>query len=90
MFDDVRGLRPEDAARWTMLVEQSRPILESDGMDAVQTFLAEHEIGVIQAIAITRALLGRAETPLRAAIDIVVTSSARDGTMHTPEPSTEQ
>ncbi|WAU82936.1 hypothetical protein O1Q96_26580 [Streptomyces sp. Qhu-G9] len=77
MFDYVHGLRPEEAARWVALVEQSRPILESDGMEAVQAFLYERGVTVIQAIAITRELLGRAETPLRVAIDIVGTSAAR-------------
>ncbi|MET9415365.1 hypothetical protein ABZY03_14510 [Streptomyces klenkii] len=77
MFDHVIGLSPEDAARWTDLVEQSRPVLESDGMEAVQTLLAERGMSIIQAIAITRALLGNAETPLRVAIDIVATSKAR-------------
>ena len=77
MFDDVIGLSPEDAARWTTLVEQCRPILENNGMDTVQTFLAEHDVGIIPAIAITRALLGKEETPLRVAIDIVATSTAR-------------
>ena len=77
MFDDVIGLRPEDAARWTALVEQCRPILESDGMDAVQTFLAERGVSIIQAIAITWALLGRPATPLRVAIDTVTTSTVR-------------
>ena len=46
-------------------------------MEAVQTFLAERGVGVIAAIAITRALLGTAETPLRVAIEIVATSTAR-------------
>lgn len=46
-------------------------------MEAVQTLLAEHGMSIIQAIAITRALLGNAETPLRVAIDIVATSKAR-------------
>ncbi|MBN0044671.1 hypothetical protein JS756_11235 [Streptomyces actuosus] len=77
MFDDVIGLRPEEAARWAALVEESRPVLESDGMEAVQTLLAERGLRIIQAIVITRALLGNAETPLRAAIDIVATSKAR-------------
>ncbi|NMO56074.1 hypothetical protein HH310_33460 [Actinoplanes sp. TBRC 11911] len=77
MFDDVIGLSPEDAAHWTALVEQCRPILENNGMDAVQTFLAERNVGIIQAIAITRALLGKAETPLRDVIEIVATSTAR-------------
>ncbi|MFE6822147.1 hypothetical protein [Streptomyces sp. NPDC057690] len=77
MFDHITGLRPEDAARWATLVEQSRPVLENDGMEAVQAFLAESGVGIIQAIAITRALLGPAETPLRVAIDIVTTSTVR-------------
>lgn len=77
MFDYVTGLSPEDAARWTALAEQSRPVLESDGMEAVQALLAERGMSVIQAIAITWALLGKAETPLRVAIDIVATSRAR-------------
>lgn len=77
MFDHFHGLHPEEAARWVTLVEQCRPILEDDGMDAVQTFLAERGTGVIKAIAITRALLGTAETPLRDAVDIVATSTAR-------------
>ncbi|MCP9994670.1 hypothetical protein LUX34_01590 [Streptomyces werraensis] len=77
MFDHVIGLRPEEAARWAALVEESRPVLESDGMEAVQALLAEHGMSVIQSIAITRALLGNAETPLRVAIEIVATSKAR-------------
>ncbi|GAB7110553.1 hypothetical protein JCM4814A_88700 [Streptomyces phaeofaciens JCM 4814] len=77
MFDHFSGLRPEQAARWVALVEQCRPVLENDGMEAVQAFLAERGTGTIEAIAITRALLGNAETPLRVAIDIVATSAAR-------------
>ncbi|MFD5814254.1 hypothetical protein [Streptomyces sp. NPDC127038] len=76
MFENM-GLDPEVAARMSALVEQSRPILESDGMEAVQAFLAQRRASVIQAIAITRALLGNAETPLRDAVDIVTTSAAR-------------
>ncbi|MFF8196291.1 hypothetical protein ACF05L_36740 [Streptomyces bobili] len=77
MFDYFSGLRPEEAARWVTLVERSRPILANDGMEAVQTFLAERGVAIIPAIAITRALLGTAETPLRVAVDIVTTSTAR-------------
>lgn len=73
MFDHVIGLRPEEAARWVTLVERSRPILAKDGMEAVQTFLAERGVAIVQAIALTRALLGPAQTPLRVAIDIVTT-----------------
>ncbi|MTE13378.1 hypothetical protein [Nocardia aurantiaca] len=77
MFDDVIGLSPEDAVRWTALVEQCRPILANDGMQAVQTFLVERGTSTIRAIAITWALLGRPGTPLRAAIDAVTESEAR-------------
>ncbi|MER5527229.1 hypothetical protein ABT075_21965 [Streptomyces sp. NPDC002677] len=77
MFDHVIGLSPEEAARLTALVEESRPVLERDGMEAVQNLLAERCMSVVQAIAITRALLGNAETPLQVAIDIVTTSKAR-------------
>lgn len=77
MFDDVIGLQPEDAARWSALVEQCRPILENDGMEAVQAFLAKRDVSIIQSIVITRALLGNATTPLRTAIDVVTTSTAR-------------
>lgn len=77
MFDDVIGLRPEEAARWIALVEQCRPVLANEGMEAVQTLLAECGTSTIQAIAITRALLGWKETPLRVAIDAVTASKAR-------------
>ncbi|MFG3033737.1 hypothetical protein ACGFZJ_35195 [Streptomyces sp. NPDC048253] len=77
MFDHIAGLRPEEAARWVALVEQSRPALENDGMEAVQALLAEGGVSIIQAIAITRALLGTAETPLQVAIGIVTTSTVR-------------
>ncbi|MFE1904226.1 hypothetical protein ACFW96_11185 [Streptomyces gardneri] len=77
MFDHVAGLRPEEAARWTALVEHCRPVLAGEGMEAVQDLLAERGMSVIQSIAITRALLGWQETSLRVAIDIVATSSAR-------------
>lgn len=77
VFDRTMGLSPEKAARWTALVEESRPILKSSGMEAVQAFLASRSTSIIEAIAITRALLGNAETPLPVAVDIVTTSKAR-------------
>ncbi|MEU8899367.1 hypothetical protein [Nocardia sp. NPDC048505] len=77
MFDDVSGLSPEDAALWTALAEQCRPILRNEGMEAVQTFLAESDVSTIHAIAITWALLGKPDTPLRSAIDAVTTIAAR-------------
>ncbi|MFE7546756.1 hypothetical protein [Streptomyces gardneri] len=77
MFDHVVGLRPEEAARWTALVEQCRPVLAGEGMEAVQDLLAERGVSIIRSIAVTRALLGWQETSLRIAIDIVATSPAR-------------
>jgi hypothetical protein len=77
MFDDIIGLRPEDKARWTALVEQCRPVLAGEGMEAVQALLAGQGVSIIQAIAITRELLGRDETPLRTATDVVTASKAR-------------
>lgn len=77
VFDHVIGLSPDEAARWASLVEESRPVLQSDGMEGVQSLLAERGMSIFQAIAITRALLGNAETPLRVAIDSVATSKAR-------------
>ncbi|MFI5799019.1 hypothetical protein [Streptomyces sp. NPDC051677] len=73
----MSGVRPEQAARWAALVEESRPVLESDGMEAVQALLVERGMSIIQAIVITRALLGNAETPLQVAIEVVATSKAR-------------
>ncbi|MCQ9135153.1 MULTISPECIES: hypothetical protein [Streptomyces] len=77
MFDHIGGLRPEEAARWTALVEHCRPLLEAEGMEAVQASLAERGVGVLPAIAVTRALLGHARTPLQVAVEIVTTSAAR-------------
>lgn len=77
MFDNVHGLPPEQAARLTALAEQCASKLENEGMEAVQAFLAERDVSVIQAIMITRELLGPAKTPLRIAIDTVTTSTAR-------------
>jgi DNA primase len=77
MFGNVTGLDPGEAARWTAMVERCRPLLAAEGMEAVQVMLAGHGMSVIQAIAITRALLGWDETPLRVAIDTVATSEVR-------------
>ncbi|MFC9399257.1 hypothetical protein ACFTWS_40060 [Streptomyces sp. NPDC057027] len=77
MFDHVVGLQPEEAARWTALAEQCRPVLAGEGMEAVQDLLTERGMSIIQSIAITRALLGWQETSLRIATDIVTTSSSR-------------
>lgn len=77
MFDEVVGLRREEAARFAALVEQCRPVLADEGMEAVQVLLAERGMSIIQSIVITRALRDWQETSLRIATDIVVTSPAR-------------
>jgi hypothetical protein len=41
MFDDfIASKRPEEAARLTTQLEQRRPVLASEGMEAVQALLA--------------------------------------------------
>ena len=77
MFDDIIGLRPEDKERWTAPVGQCHPVLAGEGMQAVQALLAAQGVSIIQAIAITRELLGRDETTLRTATDVVTASKAR-------------
>lgn len=77
MFEQIKGLTPEGAARLTALVEQCRPVLTAEGMEAVQAMLVEHAMSFLQAIVITRALLGWDETPLQVAIAAVETSEAR-------------
>lgn len=77
VFEDFIGLPSEVAARWTALVEQCRPVLANEGMEAVQALLAEQGMSVFQAVAITRALLGWEETSLHDAVDLVDASKAR-------------
>ncbi|MFJ9519647.1 hypothetical protein ACIRPK_15465 [Kitasatospora sp. NPDC101801] len=77
MFENVAGLEPELAARWTALVEQCRPVLAGEGMEAVQALLVEREVSTVQAVAITKALLGWTDTPLLVARELVETSAAR-------------
>lgn len=78
MFSKVQGLRPDVAAQWAALVEECRTLLANDGMESVQTHLAEQGVSIIAAIAITKALLGWDETPLRVAHEIVIMSGARN------------
>ncbi|MFJ9607670.1 hypothetical protein ACIRS1_15165 [Kitasatospora sp. NPDC101176] len=47
------------------------------GWGPFRALLVERGATVIEAMAITRELLGRAETPLRVAVDIVTESGAR-------------
>lgn len=77
MFDHHRGLPPHVAAEWTALVEECRPVLAREGMEAVQSLLVERRMNAFQAIVITRALLDESKAPLRAAIETVLTSEAR-------------
>ncbi|MFE9427900.1 hypothetical protein ACFYNO_33655 [Kitasatospora sp. NPDC006697] len=77
MFETVAGLQPEVAERLTALVEECRPVLASNGMEAVQVLLVERGTGIVPAVAITKALLGWADTPLLVAREIVETSTAR-------------
>lgn len=77
VFENHKGLSPEVAARWTALVEECRPVLAREGMQAVQSLLVERGMNAFQAIAITRALLDGAESPLRDAIETVLGSDAR-------------
>ncbi|MFJ6380032.1 GNAT family N-acetyltransferase [Kitasatospora sp. NPDC092039] len=77
LFPDLLGLTAERAARLTALVEECRPVLAADGMEAVQSLLAERGVGVIPAITATRALLGWTGTSLHTARKIVELSAAR-------------
>jgi hypothetical protein len=59
-------------------IPQSRQEGQGPGLRyRLDPMLVEHGVGVIQAVAITRALLGWDETSLRVAIDIVAASAAR-------------
>lgn len=78
MFDDIHGLGPEEAARWTSLAEQSLDLLAVGAdMEAVQRFLLDRGAGVIEAIAITRELIGGGPRSLVKAKEIVLMSKAR-------------
>ncbi|MFK3735198.1 hypothetical protein ACI2LJ_33610 [Streptomyces sp. NPDC088090] len=70
MFDHLVGLRPEEAARRTALVDQYRPVLAREGMEVVHDLPTERGMSIGQSIAITRALLGRQKTSLRIATAI--------------------
>ncbi|MFI7075410.1 hypothetical protein [Micromonospora sediminicola] len=79
MFDSVPGLDPARAARLTALVQECRPLWNrGDGMVAVQRRLSDQNIGVIDAILITRELLGAGPGTLGQAKAVVLTSPGRD------------
>ncbi|WP_328825867.1 hypothetical protein OHT77_00515 [Streptomyces sp. NBC_00252] len=65
-------------ARLEALVDECRPLLAGDGgMAAVQRLLAERRVEVLDAVVITRELLGAGPTSLAEAKTIVVTSPGR-------------
>ena len=79
MFDTVRGLDPERAAWLTTLVQQCRPLLDqAEGMDAVQRLLRDRNVAIMDAILVTRELLGAGPGTLGQAKAIVLTSPGRD------------
>ncbi|MEE1828149.1 hypothetical protein PUR61_39150 [Streptomyces sp. BE20] len=77
MFGKVAGMQPEIAAQLTALVEECRPVLSSEDMEAVQALLVERGASIVPAVAVTKALLGWEDTPLLVAREIVETSAAR-------------
>ncbi|MEV4559107.1 hypothetical protein AB0K51_19245 [Kitasatospora sp. NPDC049285] len=80
MFENLTTLPPETAARRTALVEECRPVLAAEGMEATQALLAERGTSIVAAIAITRALFAPAGIPLPVAQEIVLSSAARAAT----------
>jgi uridine kinase len=78
MFDRIRGIGPEQAGRLTALVQQGRALLDrGEGMDAVQRLLRDRDTAVMDAILVTRELLGARTDALRQARSIVLTSPDR-------------
>lgn len=84
MFEDLRGLSPERAARLAYLVEQSGPLLDQDeGVEHVQRLLRDLGAGVVDSIVVTRKLLG---VGLGEAREIVLSSAARTTELRTHQP----
>ncbi|MGW6784176.1 hypothetical protein [Streptomyces sp. NPDC054987] len=74
----IRGLHPDRSARLEALVDECRPLLGmDDGMAAVQRLLSEHRVEVLDAVMITRELLGAGPEALGEAKTIVLTSPGR-------------
>ncbi|MFB8106773.1 hypothetical protein ACFC3O_28805 [Streptomyces sp. NPDC056007] len=74
----IRGWSPERTARLEALVDECRPLLAGDGgMAAVQRLLSERRVEVLDAVVITRELLGAGPTSLAEAKTIVLTSPGR-------------
>ncbi|MFG2668494.1 uridine kinase [Streptomyces sp. NPDC048387] len=78
MFEDIRGLSPERAARLARLVEQCEPLLaQGEGMEHVQRRLRDLGAGVLDSIVVTRELLGAGPGGLGEAKGVVLSSAAR-------------
>jgi hypothetical protein len=61
----IRGWSPERTARLEALVDECRPLLAGDGgMAAVQRLLSKRRVEVLDAVVITRELLGAGPTSL--------------------------
>jgi hypothetical protein len=74
----IRGLHPERAARLESLVDECRPLLADDGgMAAVQRLLSERQVEVLDAVVVTRELLGASPEALGEAKTIVLMSPGR-------------
>ncbi|MFD7861546.1 hypothetical protein [Streptomyces sp. NPDC059783] len=74
----IRGLHPERTARLEALGDECRPLLTSaGGMAVVQKLLSERRVEGLDAVVITRELLGAGPTALGEAKTIVLTSPGR-------------
>ncbi|MER5748050.1 hypothetical protein ABT097_32870 [Streptomyces sp. NPDC002225] len=74
----ISGLSPERRARLEALVDECRPLLTGDGgMATVQRLLSERRVEVLDAVVITRELLGAGPTSLAEAKTVVLTSPGR-------------
>ncbi|MFJ9714212.1 hypothetical protein [Streptomyces sp. NPDC101234] len=74
----ISGLHPERTVRLEALVNECRPLLTGDGgMAAVQRLLSERRVEVLDAVLITRELLGAGPNALGEAKTVVLTSPGR-------------
>lgn len=74
----MSGLAPDRASRLSALADECSALLAgASGMDDVQALLSERGVGPMDAIFVTRALLGAGESSLREAKEIVFSASSR-------------